>query len=48
LAAPCDRGPAYPTADAMLDEWVPILEAREAAAKDCRDRQRRLVEAWPK
>lgn len=47
LAQLCEPGPAYPEADATLDEWRQILQARELAAADCRRRHGGLVEAWP-
>jgi hypothetical protein len=53
LAALCDEGPPIPASSApaperRLDALLPIWQARESAAAECRDRHRRTVEAWPK
>ncbi len=49
LALPCAAGPAYPqAASAPLREVLTVIEAREAAAADCRARHSALVSAWPR
>lgn len=49
LAAPCTAGPAYPQAASMpLRDVLQIVQAREAAAADCRARHGALVASWPK
>lgn len=48
LAQPCLEGPPIPTRDTRLYDGMEVWQAREVAAAECRDRHRRLVEAWPK
>lgn len=48
LAAPCDPGPAYPPGDPRLADLLDVVAQREAAAADCRDRHKGLVQAWPR